>query len=171
MPINCSIPACPNFAFARGWCKTHYSRWRSGRSLDTPIRLRVNGSIEEQFWARVEKTDTCWLWRGSIKPNGYGRLDGEYAHRLSYKLAFGTITEGLQLDHLCRVRHCVRPDHLEPVTLQVNLERGEGNGSKTHCPAGHEYNQANTYVDPAGGRHCRICRKTKARTRYHLNHR
>lgn len=164
----CNITECPNPAFARSMCRTHYSRWRKGKELDAPVRLRVISSLEAAFWARVEKTPTCWLWRGAIKPNGYGRLNNDYAHRISYRLAELEIPAGLHLDHLCRVRHCVNPAHLEPVTPQENLLRGEGHGRETQCPAGHAYDRPNTYIDPGGHRHCRVCRRTKALARYHL---
>lgn len=69
----------------------------------------------------------CWLWTGTIERTGYGRfwLGGrqEIAHRASYALLIGPIPEGLTIDHLCRVRACVNPDHLEPVTLAENIRR------------------------------------------------
>ncbi len=72
--------------------------------------------LAERFWARVKKTDTCWLWQGSIIHDGYGRIaeNGRkrLAHHISLALAGRTIPNGLEVDHLCRVRSCVRPDHL-----------------------------------------------------------
>jgi hypothetical protein len=122
----------------------------------------------------VEKTDGgCWLWRGAINPKGYGkwpRPDGSrLAHRRVYELVVGPIPAGLQLDHLCRVRACVNPAHLEPVTNRENARRGEGwaglNAQKTHCPQGHPYAGENLYVNPGGGRRCRECDRVK-RQRY-----
>lgn len=86
----------------------------------------------EEFERRVDKTDTCWLWKGCLV-RGYGQIgrkkDGklvrEYAHRVSYRLYKGRIPEGLVLDHLCKNLICVRPDHLEPVTFLENLRRGK----------------------------------------------
>ena len=125
------------------------------------------------FWKHVEKTDGCWLWRGAIKPDGYGQVRRHprrniYAHRFAYELEVGPIPEGLTLDHLCRVRACVRPSHLEPVTMLENLRRGNGvgavNSRKTHCPRGHEYNVANTRYY-RGERNCRACDRARRRRR------
>lgn len=81
----------------------------------------------QRFLAKVEKTPTCWLWHGGKSTDGYGRfsLNGRkvQAHRYSYEMHIDPIPEDMQLDHLCRVRHCVRPKHLEPVTPQENILR------------------------------------------------
>lgn len=123
-------------------------------------------TVLERFLAKVEKTETCWLWRGYIAPNGYGQIGMsnprrvEYAHRAAYELLVGPIPEGMQLDHLCRTRACVRPDHLEPVTQRENLLRGEGvtaaHARKTHCPKGHEYDAVHD-----GRRACRTCARER----------
>lgn len=117
----------------------------------------------------------CWEWTGFIRENGYGSISARPAHfrkmglprsalshRFSYLLFVGEIPEEFpQLDHLCRVRHCVNPDHLEPVTQKINSARGltvtAANAAKTHCVHGHEFDPENTYVDPRGARHCRKC--------------
>lgn len=82
--------------------------------------------------AKVDLSGDCWLWTAAIdKTTGYGKFHaGEgrriaNAHRWSYEHFVGPVPAGLDLDHLCRVRHCVRPDHLEPVTRRVNLLRGD----------------------------------------------
>lgn len=139
-------------------------------------------SVPARFWTKVDKVGPapahrpdlgpCWLWAAYVNPDGYGTFRVDHAesmrlaHRVAYVLAVGPIGDGLELDHLCRVRHCVRPAHLEPVTGLVNTERstlparrGVGNGSKTHCPSGHPYDDVNTYWTPAGERQCRICRR------------
>lgn len=89
-----------------------------------------------------EPNSGCWLWKGATAC-GYGYFRHRPAHRFAYELYRGPIPEGLQLDHLCRVRSCVNPSHLEAVTQGVNLHRGETiaarNAAKTHCPKGHEY--------------------------------
>jgi hypothetical protein len=92
--------------------------------------------IRARFWARVEKRpDGCWIWTGVINHNGYGRYtyarpDGRSlasrAHRIAYELLVGPIPDGLQLDHLCRVKACVNPAHLEPVTQDENMRRTRG---------------------------------------------
>lgn len=108
----------------------------------------------------------CWLWQKYVKENGYGQIGSggsQYAHRVAYEAWKGPIPDGLTLDHLCRVRHCCNPDHLEPVTHQVNNLRGEGpaaiRAAVETCPAGHPYDEENTYWRPKrGGRDCRKCR-------------
>lgn len=130
--------------------------------------LDVRGSLR----AKTHDSESgCWLWDGYITPKGYGtvRFNGKNvrAHRLSYELHIGAIPKGLQLDHLCRVRHCINPAHLEPVTLQENLRRGLGginNAIKTHCPHGHPYDRANTRTRRRGrgtGRLCRACSRLR----------
>lgn len=136
----------------------------------------------------------CWLFTGADRNgDGYGafnvgdKSEGTYrlrsAHRVSYEIFVGPIPEGLHLDHLCRVRCCVNPAHLEPVTCRENLRRGIGTGSGvvadkdtaarrgnvaakraiTHCPRGHEYDEENTYHHPNGTRHCRACYRERYR--------
>lgn len=120
-------------------------------------------TAEERFWRQVDKTGGCWLWTGYLKPNGYasfypggGRhVPKVYAHRFAYELTGRTIPEGHQLDHLCNVRHCVNPRHLEVVTHRVNLDRAVER--RTHCQRGHAFDEANTYVW-RGNRFCRTCR-------------
>ena len=120
--------------------------------------------LETRFWAKVNKSTSCWLWTGATSADGYGHIKVEgrtiKAHRISYEWAVGPIPDGLDIDHLCRVRNCVNPEHLEPVTRKVNTRRGEGwagqHARKTHCINGHEFNEANTYTYK-GGRFCRRC--------------
>lgn len=125
--------------------------------------------------------DGCWPWLGSRTPDGYGRMKYQgrniVAHRLVFELLVGPIPEGLTLDHVrargCRLRHCVNPAHLEPVTNHVNTMRGDTiparNAAKTHCPQGHPYVDSNIYWErsPEGGRRrrCRACHNARTSAR------
>lgn len=127
-------------------------------------------TLELRFWAKVRQQDECWQWTAYVHPEGYGRFRvGQrvlQAHRWSYEYLVGPIPEGLEIDHLCRNRACVRPDHLEPVTTEENIRRGElylVSGAKTHCPQRHEYTPENTYVRPNGSRQCRTCKREQLR--------
>lgn len=119
----------------------------------------------------------CWLWTGAVdKGSGYARFrmhsNTRLGHRVAYVHYVGPVQEGLELDHLCRVRRCVNPAHLEPVTHSVNLMRGAGPGivrarsaAVTHCPKGHAYSPDNTYLDRNGCRMCRECGRQSCRSR------
>jgi hypothetical protein len=122
----------------------------------------------------------CWLWTSGIDTGGYGRMsvgsrkDGSRtrvsAHRTSYEAFVGPILEGLTIDHLCRVRRCVNPDHLEPVTMRENLLRGNGwsgrHARKTHCINGHEFTPENINRVKRGGRECKACKRVWNRRQY-----
>jgi hypothetical protein len=112
----------------------------------------------------------CWVWQRFINPAGYGMKRvgpaTRLAHRVYYVARFGAVPEGLELDHLCRVRACVNPDHLEPVTKRVNILRGEGTGAKyarrTHCAQGHPLSGDNLYIRPINGaRVCLACKRAR----------
>jgi hypothetical protein len=129
-----------------------------------------------RFWSHVDASggpDSCWMWTAS-KENGYGQFWAEgrnwKAHRYAYEKEVGPIPKGLDLDHTCHTsacklvkdcphRACVNPAHLEPVTRQVNLLRGNTLTARqaklTHCPRGHSYEGC--YVNPKGDRICRVC--------------
>jgi hypothetical protein len=112
----------------------------------------------------------CWLWTGAIHRDGYAaiRAGGKHrkVHRIAYELLVGPIPEGLQLDHLCRERHCLNPLHLEPTTPSENKRRGTNQNSvKTRCDNGHPFDDKNTYIDSRGWRGCRTCRD-EAKRRY-----
>lgn len=118
----------------------------------------------------------CWFFARALSKNGYGvTWDGSkvvYAHRLMYQVLVGEIPEKLELDHKCRNRSCINPDHLEPVSRSENTLRGVGPSlakerqrAKTHCPRGHEYNNENTYIAPKhpDRRDCKKCRREARR--------
>ncbi|MDE2102870.1 MAG: HNH endonuclease [Patescibacteria group bacterium] len=128
----------------------------------------------ERFWEKVEKTENCWIWTGAHDPDGYGSFRGSAptslrirAHKWAFLQAGGVVPGGFQLDHLCRNRGCVRPDHLEAVTPQTNTLRGNSiqakNARKTHCKNGHFLSQENTYITRSGGRSCRTCQNAASR--------
>lgn len=159
------------------------SRDRSVRPCDLPGCLQPRSarrslcaehlpSAEERFWAKVDKASPggCWEWTAALSDTGYGSFGvgpghKANAHRYSYELVNGPVPKGLHLDHLCRVRRCVNPEHLEVVTPQVNNLRGVGpaaaNASKAACPAcGSEYRRV---VSPSKTprRECVPCRRTR----------
>lgn len=114
-----------------------------------------------------EPNTGCWLWSGCVNEHGYGLIGvhgrQSRAHRVLFEIFRGAVPDGLVLDHLCRVRCCVNPEHLEPVTNAENLRRGEGisatNARKTHCKHGHPFDEANTYLWRGSVRVCRTCNR------------
>ena len=126
--------------------------------------------IEDRFWSKVDASGDCWEWTAG-RNWGYGKfMDADYstvrAHRWAWESLVGPIPDGLTLDHLCRNKLCVNPDHLEPVTMRANTLRGFGpssrNAEKTHCLRGHPFDETNTYT-VAGRRSCRECRRRQSR--------
>jgi len=114
-----------------------------------------------RFFNRLKSTIDCWLWEGRLDKDGYGIFGKIRAHRWSYEVFREEIPRGLQIDHLCRVRNCVNPWHLEPVTSQENTRRGiQFRKFKTHCPKGHEYTGNNVYYHPT--KNFKTCRKCKS---------
>ena len=130
----------------------------------------MNAGALDRFLAKVEPEPNsgCWLWSGSVTKNGYGRFgisrrDVRWAHRVAYEHWHGPIPDGLQIDHLCRVRSCVNPEHLEAVTCRTNLLRGIGftgrQARQTHCLRGHllEGDNLSSWHLKHKQRHCRSC--------------
>lgn len=143
--------------------------------MDIDAALAISASsLEKRLWARVNQSSTCWLWTGYRDAGGYGlislggRRGSKYrVHRVVYTLMAGQIPEGLDLDHLCSVRNCCNPAHLEPVTRAENMRRWKR--ARTHCKRGHEYTPENSHVDGKGARECRLCRRIRNRERYWRN--
>jgi len=143
------------------------------------IKMVVRASLvsitnEEKFWGMVKKTDSCWIWTGTQTKDGYGRFwqkaKKKLVHRISFESLKNIIPKGLEIDHLCRNRICVNPDHMECVTHAENMKRSHPNNSqKTHCPQGHPYDEKNTKIVIGGNgnkwRHCRICGRIERRER------
>lgn len=164
---TCSIDGCNRPYLQKGWCGSHFERWR--KHGDPLAGGAYYGDPLARFWSKVDKQD-CWVWTGTVKPNGYGKFSvGQKtlnAHRWSYETFVGKVPEGLDLDHLCRNRACVNPAHLEPVTRSVNITRGRSAcAEKTHCPRNHPYDAANTRVYVRDGvfvgRICRACERSR----------
>lgn len=135
-------------------------------------KYTLSTTLEERFWMKVEKTDTCWIWTGAKATNGYGRFKTPervvQAHRFSYELVKGKIPEGLVMDHRCRVRACVNPAHLEAVTIWENNWRAMPYGLRmvpgTHCFKGHLLSEDNLYHGFNGDMPYRRCKKCTRET-------
>lgn len=125
-------------------------------------------SNPDRFWAKVDKSGDCWLWTGYVKL-GYGRVTygGRtwQAHRLAWEMEHGPVPTGLELDHLCRRKNCVRPSHLEAVPHVVNIRRAKWAVDRraSECAKGHDMTGANAYIAPRGSLHCRECNRIAAR--------
>lgn len=128
--------------------------------LATYIQDRV--SVEDRGFSTA-----CWIWQRQLNARGYGKgthreRDRKFlVHRVAYEVLIGPIPEGLTIDHLCRVKACCNPAHLEPVTLAENVRRKVWVQSPT-CRNGHEYIPSNIYF-ARGHRNCRACRREATR--------
>ena len=135
----------------------------------------ITDEVVGRFLRRVEKTDSCWLLKGKGRPDGYFQFQWNgtrvIAHRFSY-VAIGEneLPDDLTLDHLCRVRNCVNPDHLEPVTVGENVLRGEGasgtNSRKRLCKRGHPLESIHWRKT---NRYCPTCHKENSDNYYQAN--
>lgn len=134
-------------------------------------------SDRERFLKSVDvAVDGCWLWLGPKDRDGYAsqwrigsRSDGTRTkirpHRFAYQEFVGPIPDGMTIDHLCRVRCCVNPDHLEPVTARENTQRG-WRATKLYCPYGHPLFGPNLKIAKSGQRVCRECQRAAVRYNY-----
>lgn len=123
----CTFSGCEKPCKGHGLCAGHYSQQRKGQEL-RPLRSRT---LEGRFWAKVDKTDECWVWTAATDSGGYGQVwaDGcmRCAHRVAWELANGPIPDTMELDHRCGNRLCVNPEHLRVTTRSQNMQHRTGN--------------------------------------------
>lgn len=165
----------------RTWCQLPTTKRTGGPFVRSFI------PAEDRFWAKVNKDGPlpefapqlgpCWLWTAGLTKKGYGKFHPTTEKTVSAHVFMnGNAPEGLQWDHLCRVKHCVRRSHLEAVTGRENVRRQPARdrfaaarkaASRrrpfTHCVNGHEFTTENTYTPPDGERECRTCRSLRRR--------
>ncbi len=172
----CPVENCKNPLFAKGLCSTHYARWKRHGNVNVNLKKL---SLGVKFWRHVfidsSVENSCWVWVGCIC-RGYGHFVTSQqptvivkAHRFSYESLVGKIPDGLTIDHLCRNKACVNPNHLEPVTMRINVLRGTSivanNAAKKQCDHGHSFDKKNTYVYKSGprkgARKCRTCERIR----------
>lgn len=135
--------------------------------------MKAKKNLNQLDWelhliSQLKPVGDCLEWQGYVEPKGYGTITrnkkSKRVHRCTYEMVKGKIKKGLVLDHLCRNKICVNPDHLEPVTDGVNVLRGIGLAAKyarrNKCKHGHLFNESNTYFEP--NKKARRCRKCKA---------
>lgn len=154
----CKVDGCESDTIGLHYCNRHLLRsQRHGDPLaGKPFKSWTDS---ERFWKRVNKTETCWLWTGAPDNHlGYARFkirdasgnrDAVMVHRFAYEELVGPIPQGLEIDHLCRIRNCVNPAHLDPVTHQENTRRAN---CRTHCKYGHRIPESRVCRDCANAR-------------------
>lgn len=168
--MRLSCPACGRvYVRPPSWVRNNMAQTCSVACRSKLLFWRAAAS----FWDRVDKSGDCWLWIGCLGGGGYGafkiggaRLKKQFvAHRWAYQQLRGPIPDGMTLDHLCRVRRCVNPDHLEVVTLGENVLRGEGltaqRARQVFCLRGHLLVGDNLYRQRR--RCCRVCHRIRQR--------
>lgn len=144
----------------------HWKRWRNNGDVNS-VKQDKRPAIDRwrDYIERDPATTDCWMWTGphndrygyiSVSENGHRRQ--RMAHLFVYEQLVGPVPAGLELDHLCRVKLCVNPAHLEPVTHMENVRRGLMFALKTQCLQGHDYSPENTRWGKKNGKLTRICR-------------
>lgn len=124
----CDFDGCDRPFSAKGYCASHYAQYRQGREL-APLKPYRVPKID-RFMSKVEKTETCWVWHGTIGRGGYGYFalgrTAVLSHRWVYEYFVERIPTGMFIDHICFNRACVNPDHLRVVTMKQNNEHRKG---------------------------------------------
>jgi hypothetical protein len=168
----CAVPGCEIDAVPHqrgGLCRAHDSRMRRTGSVraDRPVIPLGTAEVDRLLaWVEKDSSSGCWNWTGKLH-NGYGVSGGKFAHCRSWRLLRGPIPDGLQIDHLCRNRRCVNPDHLEPVTPRENMVRAlpfrpgavvdPNSRLYAFCKAGHQMSGDNLAYKRDGRRKCLAC--------------
>ena len=132
----CAIDGCKSRSRSRGWCNSHYHRWLNHGDPTAGGASRPKGEPLKRFWSKVDKSGECWEWTSTRIPGwrgGYGRFwfegKNHLSHRFAYELANGPIPDGMEIDHKCHNRACVKPEHLRCATRKQNIENPAGHRS------------------------------------------
>ena len=138
---------------------------RTGTLAAAEAKMKI--PFMDRLMEKVSKTDAgCWLWTGHCYGNGYAAMSWQgrqqLLHRLSYEQLVGPIPDGMEIDHLCRKRNCVNPEHLEPVSRRENVRRA----MRLSCVNGHLFTPENTWIGNDGKRYCRECRRVRNREQW-----
>lgn len=182
--MKCKQQPCENEAKTLGWCILHYHRHYYGRPMDVPKAPRKSDPYIRFISLAIINPETgCWIWNANRNHSGYGMFKfkgkSRVAHKWIYEFLNGEVKPPLQLDHLCMVKCCVNPSHLEPVTASENIRRAhraygterkpkvkKENIIKTHCPYGHPYSGDNLRMIGPNHRQCITCHRKAVRQTY-----
>lgn len=128
-----------------------------------------NDVLQRRLNEKSRREGECLVFYTTVQPNGYGQMwNGrrpEQAHRIAYRIAYGDIPRDTEIDHKCRNRACINPEHLQAITHKQNMHLSETvmglNHRKTHCIRGHELKGDNLRLEPDGRRQCRACDRVR----------
>lgn len=166
MPRLAACSECPRKVHARGFCITHYFRWRRHGDPNYVGSKRIP---DEEVWKHIKRNrQGCWVWQGRKNNRGYGVLGRRrYAHIVAYVLTFGEIPAGMEIDHLCFNPACIKPRHLEAVTSAENMRRRRLL-VRGRCKRGHQIKgEADVYLRKDNGRvMCLMCQRQREAARH-----